>query len=96
MNGQIIREAVRVLFHLNGYTKVVVERTEGVGLGDGGIVWEVPTDNIPAHLRKIGSRFIVQYVPPSTEEMNEAAAFRGAVNRVEIHELIEAQVKDNG
>ena len=60
MKEQIIREPARVLFHLNGYTKVLLERTDGVGLADGGIVWDISTEIIPAHLRKIGSRFIVQ------------------------------------
>lgn len=90
MNGHIIREEVRVLFHLNGYTKVTVERLEGVGLADGGIVWDVLTEIIPFHLRKIGSRFIVQHVPPSTEDMNDVDTFRAAPNRIEIIELIEA------
>jgi hypothetical protein len=55
MNEQIIREPARVLFHLNGYAKVLLERTAGVGLANGGIVWEISTEIIPAHLRKIGS-----------------------------------------
>lgn len=42
-----------------GYTKVLVERTYGLGLGDGGICWDIPTDKIPPELRAIGSRFIV-------------------------------------
>ena len=90
MNEQIIREPARVLFHLNGFTKVLLERTERVGLADGGIVWDIPTEIIPAHLRKIGSRFIVQYIPLSPEEANDIDAIRGAKNRVEIQELSEA------
>ncbi len=84
MKERIIREPARVLFHLNGYTKVLLERTEGVGMADGGVVWEISTDLIPAHLRKIGSRFIVQYEPLSPEEMNDVNAIRGAKDRVEI------------
>ena len=87
MANRIIREPARVLFHLNGYTKVMFERTAGVGLADGGIVWDIPTEIIPAHLRQIGSRFIVQYVPLSREEMNDVDAIRGAKERVEIIEL---------
>jgi hypothetical protein len=60
MTQQPIREPVRVMFHLNGYTKVLVERTEGLGLADGGIVWDISTQIIPFQLRKIGSRFIVK------------------------------------
>ena len=87
MREQVVRELARVLFHLNGYTKVLLERTEGVGVADGGIVWEISTDLIPAHLRQIGSRFIVQYTPPSPEEVNDVDAIHGAKNRVEILEL---------
>ena len=55
-----IEEPAKVLFHLNeGFTKIILERTIGVGLADGGIIWEVPTEKIPHHLRKIGSRFLV-------------------------------------
>jgi hypothetical protein len=89
MKEQIIREPVRVLFHLNGYTKVLLEHTEGIGLADGGIVWDISTEIIPAHLRKIGSRFIVQYTSLSPEEMNDVDAIRGAKNTVKIQELSE-------
>lgn len=48
-------QPVRVLFHLNeGYTKVYLERTPG-GLVD----LDILTENIPSHLRNIGSRFIL-------------------------------------
>jgi hypothetical protein len=86
MEEQVMREPARVLFHLNGYTKILLERTGGVGMADGGIVWEISTDLIPAHLRKIGSRFVVQYKPLTTEEMNDVDAIRGAKDRVEIIE----------
>ena len=91
MEEGIIREEARVLFHVNGYTKVMLERTEGVGLADGGIVWDISTEIIPAHLRRIGSRFIVQYVSLSPEEMNDVDAIRGLGSRVEIKELIGPQ-----
>jgi len=89
MNEQIMRETGRVLFHLNGYTKVMLERTEGVGMANFGIVWDIETELIPFHLRQIGSRFIVQYTPLSPEEMNDPAALHDAKNRVEIFELNE-------
>jgi hypothetical protein len=82
-----VREPVRVLFHLNGYTKVMLERTEGLGMADGGIVWELPTERIPRHLRKIGSRFVVRAVPLSIEEEDDPAAIHDAKNRFEIFEL---------
>jgi hypothetical protein len=54
-----IREKVRVTMHLPGeYTKVLVERTEGVGMAGGGICLDIPTEIIPFHLRGIGCRFL--------------------------------------
>lgn len=61
---------VRVLFHLNGYTKVIFEDSEGVGLADGGIMCDIPTEAIPVGLRRIGSRFIVS-VATTLEETRE-------------------------
>lgn len=87
MKGQVIREPARVLFHLNGYTRVLLERTAGVGMADGGVVWELPTERIPHHLRTIGSRFIVRYAPPGLGEENDPAAIRDAKERFEILEL---------
>ena len=63
-------ERVRVLFHGNGYTKVMLEGTEGLGLADGGIVWDIPTDIIPRHLRQIGSHFMVRHIELSSKEEN--------------------------
>ena len=82
-----VREPVRVLFHLNGYTKVLVERTAGVGMANGGIMWDIETEIIPRHLRKIGSRFIVHYTALSPEEMNDLAMLHDAKNRFAIIEL---------
>ncbi len=46
--------------HLNeGYTQVLLERTEGLGIANGGITWDLPTEIIPPHLRGLGSRFVV-------------------------------------
>ena len=87
MEDEMIHETARVLFHLNGYTKVLLERTEGVSMADGGIMWEISTDLIPAHLRRIGSRVIVRYAPLTPEETNNVDAIRGAKDRVEIQEL---------
>ncbi len=54
------REPCRVLFHLDGRcTKVLLLRSEGVGMADGGIWWDIPTESIPAHLRAINSRIVV-------------------------------------
>ena len=89
MKEQIIREPALVLFHLNGYTKVLLERTAGVGTADGGIVWEISTETIPPHLRKIGCRFLVEYAPPDASEISELDAIRGLQNRMVIRELHE-------
>jgi hypothetical protein len=46
--------------HLNeGYTRVFLERTEGLGMANGSITWDIPTEIIPPHLRLLGSRFVV-------------------------------------
>ena len=52
-------EGVAVIqMHLNGgFTKVLWEETVGVGLADGGINVDIPTANIPIHLRNINTRF---------------------------------------
>lgn len=43
-----------------GYTKVLVERTRGIGMADGGIYWDIPTNVIPPHLPQMGSRFLLE------------------------------------
>jgi hypothetical protein len=55
--GDVQLEIVRLLYHLNGYSVVLVECTEGLGMANGGIEWEIPTELIPPHLRGLGSRF---------------------------------------
>ena len=87
MNNQITREPARLLFHLNGYSKVLLERTANVGLADGGIVWEISTEIIPSHLRKIGSRFLIEYDPLNQDEINNLADIRDAKNRIVIRDL---------
>ena len=89
MKSQISQERVRVLFHLNGYTKVMVESTEGLGLADGGVVWELPTERIPQPLRGIGSRFVVQSVSLAAGGGFDPEAVRDAQGRFEILELRE-------
>ena len=55
-----IREPARLLFHLGeGYTRILLERTEGLGMANGGAKWDIPTDLIPRYLRRIGARFLV-------------------------------------
>jgi len=51
---------VEVEMHLpGGYTRIVLTRTLGQGMANGGISWEVPTKAIPPELRGIGNRFLV-------------------------------------
>ena len=83
----MLRETVRVLFHLNGYTKVIVEAAERVGLADFGICWDLPTDRIPPELRRIGTRFVVQIKGLSEDEENDPVAIHDVKNRFEIFEL---------
>lgn len=59
-----IRDKVKVAMQLpEGYTKVLVERTYGLGIADGGIYVDVPSKIIPPHLRAIGSRFVLITTP---------------------------------
>lgn len=47
-------EKVQIVMHLpEGYTKVRLDRFPSCD-------WDIPTSEIPLHLRSIGSRFIVQ------------------------------------
>ena len=81
------RERARVLFHLNGYTKVVLERTEGLGLTDGAVSCDIPTRRIPFHLRQIGSVFVIQTSTLSDEELNDPDALHDVKNRFTIEEV---------
>jgi len=85
-----LREPVRVLMHLNGgYTKVFLERTEGCGMANGGIEWDIPTRVIPLHLRPIGSRFLVltnSVWPESTDTVEELRAVVAAITVEELGE----------
>lgn len=82
------QEPVRVLMHLNGgYTKVFLERTEGVGMANGGIEWDVPTASIPAHLRAIGSRFIVICDYNEPEDTDTAEDIRATISKIKVEEL---------
>lgn len=76
-----LRERVRVVMHLNeGYTRVVVERTEGLGLADGGAIWDIPTRIIPPHLCCLGSRFIVTTEALRPEPGDTADQLRDAIS----------------
>ena len=55
------------------WTRVLLVRTYGVGLADGGIYWDIPTGKIPLDLRQIGSVFLVEteLTPAQTQDSSE-------------------------
>jgi hypothetical protein len=42
------------------WTKVLLVRTDGLGLANGGIYWDVPRAKIPEHPRNIGTVFLLE------------------------------------
>ena len=71
MRRSLVREPVRVLFHLSGgYTKVFYDRAA--------IAVDIPTNEIPAHLRKIGSHFILSFHAVSQENADSIEDLRAA------------------
>lgn len=74
--------------HLDsGFTKVSVVRTEGQGLADGGITWDIPTSAIPVHLRSIGSRFVVVAQRFTPEASDSAEHIREMRQQIQIEEI---------
>jgi hypothetical protein len=54
------RHIAKLEMHLpGGYSRVLVELGSGIGLAGGDAHWDIPTEAIPMHLRKLGSRFII-------------------------------------
>jgi hypothetical protein len=87
-SGTSWREPARVVMHLNGgFTKVILERTLGVGLANGGIDVDIPTDCIPFHLRAIGSRFLVTTQSMQPDPLDSADIIRAAMYDYSIEEL---------
>jgi len=82
------KEPAQLLMHLNsGFTKVILLGTKGQGLADGGVTWEIPTEVIPAHLRPVGSRFIV-VAPRFTPEVSDSAeTIREMCRQIQIEEM---------
>jgi hypothetical protein len=66
-----------------------LDRTIGVGLADGGICWDIPTERIPIQLRSIGSRFIVIMQAMTPEPSDPPEAVRAAVNNICVEPLSE-------
>jgi hypothetical protein len=89
-------ETVRVLMHLNGgFTRVLLEDpldlaeriASGALLAEAGRYWDLPTEGIPAHLRAIGSRFIVHHTAARPDPSDSADAIRVAVRDFVVEEL---------
>jgi hypothetical protein len=86
-----LREKVQVVMHLpEGYTKVLVQRTLGVGMADGGIYWDIPTSVIPPQLRQMGSRFLLETTGLSGKleaENMSAEEIRSAIRQYVVREI---------
>lgn len=69
---KIQRERVKVTMHLPGnHIQVLVEWTYGLGMADGGVYWEIPTEIVPLNLRAIGSRFTLTLEMADEGEMGK-------------------------
>ncbi len=88
-NG-VICEPAQVIMHLpENWTKVLLVRTYGLGLADGGAYWDIPTEAIPPHLRSIGSRFVIH--ARTSETKSGPVHGREAVSAgIRVKELTEA------
>ena len=74
--------------HLNGgFTQVSLIRSEGQGLADGGVRWDIPTAKIPFHLRAVGSRFLLIAPRFTPEEHDSVDEIRSLRDQLEIREL---------
>jgi hypothetical protein len=73
--------------HLDGgYTRISLTRTEGLGIANGGVEWDIPTVAIPFHLRRIGSQFIVIQMSVEDDSPEDARRIR---DDIEIREQAE-------
>lgn len=79
--GQRLREPAYILMHLNARMTVV-------GFERSGGTCDIPTDDIPAHLRQIGSRFVVVTSGLVTEPDDSLEQIREAL-RIHVQELTE-------
>jgi hypothetical protein len=77
------RHPVRVEMHLpGGFSRVIL-----IDVCRGSIRWEIPTDKIPLHLRRIGSEFLVimpRFHPEASDSDDE---IRAMLRQVEVVEL---------
>ncbi|AWM36845.1 hypothetical protein GobsT_52890 [Gemmata obscuriglobus] len=86
MRTMPFQEPARLLFHLSGVSRVVLERFEGNGMAGGG-EWDIPTELIPHELRAPGARFLLvgQFVRPETGDT--AAELREAVRTLRVEAI---------
>ncbi|BAY86706.1 hypothetical protein NIES267_62170 [Calothrix parasitica NIES-267] len=75
----LTREAVRVIFHLNGgYTKVIWQRSENTAWAGKGWMFEIPTHVIPFDLRMIGSYFLLSIKKFDVDNLEDIKYIRTA------------------
>lgn len=94
--GRPLREPVRVIMHINGgFTRVSSIRTESQ---DGGVNHhiDIPTQKIPQHLRRVGSRFLVVLPGIIPEEQDSASDMRAALGQLAVHELTGSETFTDG
>ncbi len=83
-----LQEPVKVDFHLDhGYTQVILERLVRMGLADGNINWDIPTNSIPSDLRTIGSRFLISVPSINLDEHDSIEDIRAACRSIRIYRL---------
>jgi hypothetical protein len=78
------REEATVKFHLNGgFTRLAINL--------GRYEWDIPTDKIPQHPRRLGSRFIVVMPCIRPDAPDSGDDIRAALGGMQIEELPETQ-----
>jgi len=85
-----VNQKVKVVMHLpGGYTKVLVESTVNSGLAGHDVHWDIPTEVIPAHLRHLGSRFMVysKFVSGKKEAEQMTADEIRKTQKISVHEI---------
>jgi len=82
----VICEPAQVIMHLpENWTKILLVRTYGSGLADGGAFWDIPTELLQPHL---ASRFVIL---SRTGVVTGSHHGRGAVSAsIRVEELPEA------
>ncbi len=82
-----IRIRVRVQWHANGgYTRVVA---------DTGHWWEVPTEAIPADLRKIGIPFNLIMAPIRSEDFDTSETLKRLLNERLVVERLDDEIYED-